>query len=188
MPRAPRFLHALRASALLALGLSSACSATEATPPPKGDPPSYRYRHLETTGLTDELILPDGTHQAIRFAPGSSPADLQALSAVAGCGIFGTQAPRPGDEGFEQRLFLVGELRREVRRTPDEPNRATPEDYREFVLRGWYLEAPFSVPVGFGTAEPGSPGQARREASLGRACPAITAHGDLDRFVRARAR
>jgi hypothetical protein len=183
MYRAPLPLRALRTSAVLALGLSSACAAPSA----QTDPSSYRYRHLETTGLTDELILADGTSQPIRFAPGSSPGELKALSAVLTCGIFGTRraSPEPGEEAFEQRLFLVGELQTRVLRTPDAPNRATPEDYREFVLRTWYLEAPFSVPVGFGTSKPGSPGQARWDSSLRRACPAITGHGDLDRFVRA---
>lgn len=186
MTRAQSNLFALQISAILALGLS--CSAREATQPPKTDPPSYRYHHVETTGLTDELFLADGTQQPILFARESSQAELNALSAILGCGIFGTRRrePKSDDDAFEQRLFLVGELRHNVLRTPDGPGRATPEDYREFVLRTWYLEAPFSVPVGFATGELESLGHAVQSTSIRRACPTITAHGDLDRFVRVR--
>lgn len=143
-------------------------------------------RDLEA-GLTDELLLADGTRQPIMFARESSQGELAALSAVLKCGVFGTRSPAsvPGDDAFEQRLFLVGELRHKVLRTPEGPDRATPEDYREFVLRTWYLEAPFSVSVGFATGELESLGHARRDTSIRHACPTITAHGDLDRFVRA---
>lgn len=149
----------------------------EAPPPPKPALVSYRYHHLETTGLTDELILADGTRQPIRFARESSQAELAALSAVLTCGIHGTRPPAPAPRGdaFEQRLFLVGELRHEVLRTPAGPGRATPEDYREFVLSTWYLEAPFSVQ---------GRGAARQDTSVMHACPTLASQGDLDRFVR----
>ena len=68
------------------------------------------------------------------------------------------------------------------------PGRATPEDYRELVLHGWYLEAPFSVLDEAGTGDVEAPGHAHLETSLRHACPALAASGDVDRFVRSRER
>lgn len=186
MTRTQISLLALRTSAILGLGLSWACSAREAAQPPTAGLTSYRYHHLETTGLTDELLLADGSRQPIRFAPESSQGELNALLAILPCGIFGTLHSEPvsGDGAFEQRLLLVGELRQKVLRTLEGPNRAQAEDYREFVLHTWYLEAPFSVPVRFTTGDSESLGHARVHTSLRHACPSITAYGDLDRFVR----
>jgi hypothetical protein len=130
------------------LGLLLGCTPGEA-PVPAVSPEVYRYRHLETTGLTDEVLGAGGRGQPIRFAPESSEAARKSLEELLGCGVYGTfdGARLVDGKPFEQRVFIVGELRPRVLHTPGGPGRATPEEYRMFVLRSVYVEAPLSVLV-----------------------------------------
>jgi hypothetical protein len=185
----PHFVR--RAPVVLAVGALLVCSACVAEPPVT-TLSTYRYRHLETTGITSEVRLADGTLQPVMFAPESSQGELKALGALHDCLIFGTlnRERTASGEAFEQRLFLVGELRPQVLRTPEGDDVATPEDYKVFVLHTWYLEAPFSVMVsrspGIPLEDLDTPRHVREHSSVRPACPALAAHGNVDRFVRVR--
>lgn len=148
-----------------------------AAPMPAASPEAYRYRHLETTGLTDEVLGAGGRAQPIRFAPESSESARKSLEELLGCGVYGTcgEARLVGGEPFEQRVFLVGELRPEVRHTPGGPGRATPEEYRMFVLHSVRVETPISVMVSSSPESPDDLDATRHveeRASAEAACPA----------------
>jgi hypothetical protein len=153
---------------------------------------SYRYRHLETTGITNELQLADGTIQPIMFAPESTKRELQALQTVLKCRIFGTLNREQTAHGnpLEQRLFLVGQLQPKVLRTPSGEGMATSEEYKLFVLRSWYLETPVSVVVSKVSDNPhgelDSPVQVKEHSTVPLICPDLVAFGNTERFVRSR--
>ena len=183
---------AVRTSAILALGLSEGCSTKEVKGHPSADLATYRYKHLETTGITSEIRLADGTLQPILFPPESAQSELKSLEAVHHCHVFGTldREQTEGGEDFEQRLFLVGELRPRALRTPDGPGQAMPENYREFVLHTWYLEAPFSAmvwPSSNGLVyDLDAPFHVQQYSSISAACSALAAPKSLDGFVHDR--
>jgi len=163
---------------LALLGFLLGCTPGEA-PVPAVSPEVYRYRHLETTGLTDEVLGAGGHGQAIRFAPESSEAARNSLEELLGCGVYGTfdGARLVDGKPFEQRVFIVGELRPRVLQTPGGPGRATPEEYRMFVLQSVHVEAPLSVMVSSSPEHPDDPDATRHveeRASAKAACPAWT--------------
>lgn len=183
-----RILSAILANCLLAVPvavLSLGCSGTNSIPKSQTAIATYRYRHVETTGITDELFLRGGERQPIKFASESAPAEIATLGEILKCGIFGTSpsASTTSDDAFEQRLHVVGELRDRKLKTPDGPGRAMPEVYKEFVVQTWYLEAPFSVVSGFGTGEQGTSAPTHY-TSIMRACPHTVSRDNIDRFVR----
>lgn len=104
-------------------------------------PATFPYHHLETTGLTDEVQLPDGSRQAIQFSHQSNQAQVKALGALLGCGVFGTL----DGKGTQPRIVLVGDLLPTVLHTPGGPGMASSEPYRELVLRSWSLVPPTSL-------------------------------------------
>ena len=64
---------------LLCIGVTGGCRA-----------PEYRrvevlYRHLETTGLTDHVLLPDGAIVAVEFSGDSDRFKLAALRGLVRC-------------------------------------------------------------------------------------------------------
>jgi hypothetical protein len=160
------------------LGFLLGCASGEAPVLP-GSPEVYRYRHLETTGLTDEVLGAGGRGQPIRFAPESSEAARKSLEELLDCGVYGTfgEARIVDGRPFEQRVFLVGELRPEVFHTPRGSGRATPQEYRIFVLRSVYVEAPLSVMVSSSPEHPDdldAPRHVQERPSAKAACPGWT--------------
>lgn len=173
--RPPHSGGLLRASLF---GLLLGCASGEA-PAAAVSPDAYRYRHLETTGVTDEILGAGGRAQPMRFAPESSEAAKKSLEQLVDCGVYGTFGEARVVQGkpFEQRVFVVGELRPDVLRTPGGPNQATPEEYRRFVLRSVRVEGPLSVMVSSSPERPDDIDAARHveeRASAEAACPRWT--------------
>ena len=103
----------------------------------------YRFRCLgEVTGLCDLVYDQDGKATTIKldFADRESAAIFLALQKKR---IYGTT----GFEDhwgvkYEQGISLIGEFTSEVKMTPDAPNMAASEPYRDFRVTGIKLQFP----------------------------------------------
>lgn len=120
-------------------GFLTACHAGPETAA-QHDPQAYGYVVLDTTGLSEGIVL--GHHAATeRRAPDvyvqlrGDPEKLATLRALR------WEVLSPSANG--RSMFIVGTLLDEVHHTPSDPTRAPSEAYREFVLTDWYLTAPF---------------------------------------------
>lgn len=143
-------------------------------PPIVGEPREYLYDHLETTGLTTQLISPDGGATMIEFSGDSNQESLHALYALAVPVLF----PNSGTN-----IVVSGVIENVVHFTPNHPDLAASEPYRRFRLDGWYLRAPFIRWDHEPKLEDG-PMPETLETQLRPADFKKPVSGDLSRFVR----
>ena len=84
---------------------------------------TYQYRHLETTGITDEVCL-KGQWQAVMFSDSSNRSTLTSLR--------NHDTPATGAV-----VVVVGALGKTLRHTPSGPSFAESEAYLAFELTSW---------------------------------------------------
>lgn len=87
-------------------------------------PATYQYRHLETTGITDEVCI-SGAWHAVMFSDRSTATAVKSLRNL-------------DSSNNRDPILLVGVLAGAVQRTPSAPDRATSEPYQAFELRSWH--------------------------------------------------
>ena len=105
----------------------------------------FRYRHLETTGLTDRVYDRAGVDTAIVFAKDSNVEFLAILRALSERQVYGTKGiERYLGAHHEQGIILAGEFISKTKRTGGGPNTAVSEPYRDFRLTGVKVKFPLT--------------------------------------------
>lgn len=96
----------------------------------------FAFVHHETTGITSYVIA-KGKEMAIQFSADSDPLAVKSLNAL------NSRVFLPNTDG--KKLFLIGQLFAEPKRTPSCDKCPAAEQYREFRLVDWYINTPFRV-------------------------------------------
>ena len=109
--------------------LVSSCTLTKQT-----HIDTYGYIFHETTGITRAILL-DGTETKIKFTTDSDKIALDTLTSLDWPVLY------PSGDG--KHIFVQGHLSNKVRWTPDLPNMAATEPFKEFRLTNWYIITPF---------------------------------------------
>ena len=131
---------------------------------------TFRYHHLETTGLTREIQSTSGESFAIVFSQESDQRSLAALDFITNCGVNGTVDEQSATAPFSQKLFIQGSLGDEVKMTPYGKGLPSPEKYRSFRLESWFVEVPVTIAEEKEDWVPGDAFRLRTVTSLSDAC------------------
>ena len=167
-----------------------ACAASPGVPKQhNGVLQTFRYRHVETTGLTDELLLANGKRIAIQFTSDSNADAFAALDEMPLCDVYGTFPDASGLEGtFVQRVYVVGYLDHTILKTEDYEHGPGVEPFQYFTLDSWYISAPFTGTVWPQDWLPGDPVATKNVMKFSEYCGDSTGAVDdqilkLDSFV-----
>jgi len=95
---------------------------------------TFGYVLRETTGITTSVIQGE-KEMAILFTPNSDPIALRTLRSLDWRTLY------PNANGHH--IFVKGSLDNNVHWTPNEPNMAQSEPYRQFRLVNWYIVTPY---------------------------------------------
>jgi hypothetical protein len=94
----------------------------------------YGYVFHETTGITSH-ILKDGKEIPIQFSSDSNQEQLKMLDSLKWNILY------PNSSG--DKIFLIGELTKDTKNTPEKANMPSSQTYQNFKLIGWYIKIPF---------------------------------------------
>ena len=124
----------------------------------KADDSRFRFHRMEgVTGIPTEVSDEKGTITTVVLSKDSDPAAMAILNALIGQqGVWGSLAPEKDPRGvtWDQGIVLMGAFASVIKRTPDQPNAAAPEPYREFKISGINIEFPFARWVETDKADP----------------------------------
>jgi hypothetical protein len=93
---------------------------------------TYQYKYMATTGICNYIHLGDKI-VPIEFHKKSNKLELDLLNSLPASILY------PSNE----RIYVIGKLHDEIKKTPDRPDMAVSEEYREFELIHWYIVCPF---------------------------------------------
>lgn len=157
---------------VVVLLLLAACAGSRRTPSP-----TFGYVFHETTGLTSG-VLDDGKLIAIQLRDDSDPVALRTLRDLGWPVLYAN--------GDGHCIFVTGRLSPDVKWTPDRPDMAQSEPYRELTLESWHIVTPFRVRIVTSVAVPQ---EFREESRAGLRAedfrtPTLVQDVDLGRFQR----
>ncbi len=96
---------------------------------------AYGYKYMQTTGITQYIVMADGEEIPIQF---SSSSDKEAIDTLSG---LKWNVLIPNANGTN--ITLTGVLDKKSNYTPEGTSRAKSGKYQEFELHSWSIVVPF---------------------------------------------